>query len=54
MEMTLNTHARAMSRRSLVAFGITALFAGTPAGDGAKPADSAGRVALADKVGSAA
>ncbi len=28
MEKTLNTPARAMSRRSLVAFGLTALFTG--------------------------
>ena len=42
MEKTLNTPARAMSRRSLVAFGLTALFAGTLAGCGAKPADTAG------------
>lgn len=41
MEKTLNTPARAMSRRSLVAFGLTALFAGTLAGCGAKPADTA-------------
>lgn len=42
MEKTLNTLARAMSRRSLVAFGLTALLAGTLAGCGAKPADTAG------------
>lgn len=42
MEKTLNTPARAMSRRSLVAFGLTALLAGTLAGCGAKPADIAG------------
>lgn len=42
MEKTLNTPARAMSRRSLVAFGLTALFAGTLAGCGAKPAGTAG------------
>lgn len=42
MEKTLNTPVRAMSRRSLVAFGLTALFAGTLAGCGAKPADTAG------------
>ena len=42
MEKTLNTPARAMSRRSLVAFGLTALFAGTLAGCGAKPVDTAG------------
>lgn len=42
MEKTLNTPARAVSRRSLVAFGLTALFAGTLAGCGAKPADTAG------------
>lgn len=42
MEKTLNTPARAVSRRSLVAFGLTALFAGTLAGCGAKPADAAG------------
>lgn len=42
MEKTLNTPAHAMSRRSLVAFGLTALFAGTLAGCGAKPADTAG------------
>lgn len=41
MEKTLNTPVRAMSRRSLVAFGLTALFAGTLAGCGAKPADTA-------------
>lgn len=41
MEKTLNTPARAVSRRSLVAFGLTALFAGTLAGCGAKPADTA-------------
>lgn len=40
MEKTLNTPARAVSRRSLVAFGLTALFAGTLAGCGAKPAGS--------------
>lgn len=44
MEKTLNTLARAMSRRSLVAFGLTALLAGTLAGCGAKPADNAGSV----------
>lgn len=42
MEKTLNTPVRAVSRRSLVAFGLTALFAGTLAGCGAKPADTAG------------
>ncbi len=46
MEKTLNTPARAVSRRSLVAFGLTVLFAGmfagTLAGCGAKPADTAG------------
>ena len=42
MEKTLNTPARAMSRRSLVAFGLTVLFAGTLTGCGAKPADTAG------------
>ena len=42
MEKTLHTLARAMSRRSLVAFGLTALLAGTLAGCGAKPADTAG------------
>lgn len=42
MEKTLNTPARAVSRRSLVAFGLTALFTGTLAGCGAKPADTAG------------
>lgn len=42
MEKTLNTPARAVSRRSLVAFGLTALFAGTFAGCGANPADTAG------------
>ena len=42
MEKTLNTPARAVSRRSLVAFGLTALLAGTLAGCGAKPADNAG------------
>lgn len=41
MEKTLNTPARAVSRRSLVAFGLTALFAGTLAGCGAKFADNA-------------
>ena len=41
MEKTLNTPARAVSRRSLVALGLTALFAGTLAGCGAKPADTA-------------
>lgn len=41
MEKTLNTPARAVSRRSLVAFGLTALFAGTLAGCGAKLADTA-------------
>ena len=35
MEKTLNTPARAVSRRSLVAFGLTALFAGALAGCGA-------------------
>ena len=44
MEKTLNTPARAVSRRSLVAFGLTALFAGTLAGCGAKPADTAASV----------
>lgn len=38
MEETFNTPARAMSRRSLVAFGLAALLAGC----GAKPADTAG------------
>lgn len=42
MKKTLSTPARAMSRRSLVAFGLTALFAGTLTGCGAKPADTAG------------
>lgn len=42
MEKTLNTPARAMSRRSLVAFGLTVLFAGTLTGCGARPADTAG------------
>lgn len=42
MEKTLSTPARAMSRRSLVAFGLTALFAGTLTDCGAKPADTAG------------
>ena len=42
MEKTLNTPARAVSRRSLVAFGLTALFAGTLAGCGADTADTAG------------
>ena len=42
MKKTLNTPARAVSRRSLVAFGLTALFAGTLTGCGAKPADTAG------------
>lgn len=42
MEKTLNTPARAVSRRSLVAFGLTALFAGTLAGCGAKSANTAG------------
>lgn len=41
MEKTLNTPARAVSRRSLVAFGFTALFAGTLAGCGADTADTA-------------
>ena len=41
MEKTLNTPARAVSRRSLVAFGLTALFAGTLAGCGADAADTA-------------
>lgn len=41
MKKTLSTPARAMSRRSLVAFGLTALLAGTLAGCGAKPADNA-------------
>lgn len=41
MEKTLNTPARAVSRRSLVALGLTALFAGTLAGCGAKPAKPA-------------
>lgn len=41
MEKTLNTPARAVSRRSLVAFGLTALFAGTLAGCGADTADTA-------------
>lgn len=49
MEKTLNTPARAVSRRSLVAFGLTALFAGTLAGCGAKPADTAD---TADTAGS--
>lgn len=42
MKKTFNSMDRAMSRRSLVAFGLTALFAGTLAGCGAKPADTAG------------
>lgn len=42
MKKTLNSMGRAVSRRSLVAFGLTALLAGTLAGCGAKPADSAG------------
>lgn len=42
MKKTLSTPARSMSRRSLVAFGLTALFAGTLTGCGAKPADTAG------------
>lgn len=44
MEKTFNTPARAVSRRSLVAFGLTALLAGTLAGCGAKPADTAASV----------
>lgn len=44
MEKTFNTLARAVSRRSLVAFGLTALLAGTLSGCGAKPADNAGSV----------
>lgn len=42
MKKTLNSMGRAVSRRSLVAFGLTALLAGTLAGCGAKPADNAG------------
>lgn len=42
MKKTLNSMGRAVSRRSLVAFGLTALLAGTLAGCGAKPADTAG------------
>ena len=42
MEKTLNTPSHAMSRRSLVAFGLTALLAGTLTGCGARPADTAG------------
>lgn len=42
MKKTLNSMDRAVSRRSLVAFGLTALLAGTLAGCGAKPADTAG------------
>lgn len=42
MEKTLNTPARVVSRRALVAFCLTALLAGTLAGCGAKPADTAG------------
>lgn len=41
MKKTPSTPARVMSRRSLVAFGLTALLAGTLAGCGAKPADNA-------------
>lgn len=44
MKKTLNSMGRAVSRRSLVAFGLTALLAGTLAGCGAKPADNAGSV----------
>lgn len=42
MKKTLNSMGRAVSRRSLVAFGFTVLFAGTLTGCGAKPADTAG------------
>ena len=42
MKKTLNSMGRAVSRRSLVAFGLAALLAGTLAGCGAKPADNAG------------
>lgn len=42
MKKTFNSLGHAMSRRSLVAFGLTALFAGTLTGCGAKPADTAG------------
>ena len=42
MKKTFNSLGHAMSRRSLVAFGLTALLAGTLAGCGAKPADTAG------------
>ena len=42
MKKTLNSMGRAVSRRSLVTFGLTALLAGTLAGCGAKPADNAG------------
>lgn len=41
MKKTLNSMGRAVSRRSLVAFGLTALLAGALAGCGAKPADNA-------------
>lgn len=44
MKKTLNSMGRAVSRRSLVAFGLNALLAGTLAGCGAKPADNAGSV----------
>lgn len=40
MKKTLNSMGRAVSRRSLVAFGLTAVLAGTLAGCGAKPADN--------------
>lgn len=42
MKKTLNSMGRAVSRRSLVAFGLTALLVGTLVGCGAKPADTAG------------
>ena len=42
MKKTFNSMGCAVSRRSLVAFGLTALLAGTLAGCGAKPADTAG------------
>ena len=41
MKKTLNSMGRAVSRRLLVAFGLTAPLAGTLAGCGAKPADNA-------------
>ncbi len=42
MKKTLSSAGRAVSRRSLVALGVAALLAGSLAGCGAKPADSAG------------